>query len=80
MIDELQELEAKQSITSVQNVEGFTFKTTLYHGVRNFELVDEKRDGGEKRPQSSRIDDDSLDFSNLEGKTQFLKDPSRYTR
>ena len=57
---------------SVQSVEGFKFKTSLYHGVRNFELIDES--------QSNDLADDSLDMFDLESKTHFLGDASRYLR
>lgn len=75
MIDELQELELKQSMTSVQSVEGFKFKTSLYHGVRNFELIDESKKSGKED-----VIDESLDYFDLESKTHFLGEPSRYLR
>ena len=52
-------------MTSVQSAEGFKFKTSLYHGVKNFELIDESAD---------KNTDEDLDFD-LQSKTHFLKDP-----
>lgn len=71
LIDDLQELELKQSMTSVQSVEGFKFKTSLYHGVRNFELIDESKTNEQHL-------DEGLDFFDTDARTHFLKDPSRY--
>ena len=54
-------------MTNVQSAEGFKFKTSLYHGVRNFELIDESK--------MNQQMDESLDFFDMESKTSFLDDP-----
>ena len=33
----------KQSTTRVQDIDGFKFKTSLHHGVRKYEVIDETK-------------------------------------
>jgi len=33
----------KQSTTHVKDIDGFKLKTSLHHGVRNYEVIDESK-------------------------------------
>ena len=63
-------MEYRNSMINVQSVDGFKFKTSLYHGVRNFELIEES--------QANDQIDVSLDMIDLDKQTHFLGDVSRF--
>ena len=59
-------------MTNVQSGDGFKIKTSLYHGIRNFELLD----GSGKNEQV----DETLDFFDMESKKELLRNPQNYLK
>ena len=84
LIDQIQEIEQKQSTTRVQDIDGFKFKTTLHHGVRNYEVIDESKLKKRQGP-AGRQHADTINYSepweqlfDLEQSSHFLGEPAQY--
>ena len=66
----------------MQDIDGFKFKTSLHHGVRNYEVIDETK---LKKKPSTAQHADGTNYSepweqlfDLEQSSHFLGDPAQY--
>ena len=93
LMDQLQEIELKQSTTRIKDMDGFKFKSSLgSNGIRKYEFIEDsfkqRKTGGAISSQHSdtRADSGMVPFGGdhweqyyeLENSSHFLGDPSAY--
>ena len=78
----------KQSTTHVKDIDGFKLKTSLHHGIRKYEVIDESKlriNQNGVSPDSRSKDDEANNYNepweqlfDLEQSQHFLGDPAQY--